>query len=102
MNFFKKFGGAFSYRVSAVGWPHFTGKGFDDDDDDYDDFVVVVVSFSCHTKINWDWWSVFWITVDFGCGSGRLRDSLMEHSTALESIVGVDISRKGLTREAKV
>jgi len=40
--------------------------------------------------------------VDFGCGSGSLLDSLLEHSTTLESIVGVDISRKGLTRAAKV
>ncbi|XP_062189577.1 small RNA 2'-O-methyltransferase [Phragmites australis] len=39
--------------------------------------------------------------VDFGCGSGSLLDSLLEHSTTLEKIVGVDISRKGLTRAAK-
>ncbi|XP_020114657.1 small RNA 2'-O-methyltransferase-like isoform X1 [Ananas comosus] len=40
--------------------------------------------------------------VDFGCGSGSLLDSLMEHTTSLEKIVGVDISRKSLTRAAKV
>ncbi|XXG74659.1 hypothetical protein AAC387_Pa07g3324 [Persea americana] len=40
--------------------------------------------------------------VDFGCGSGSLLDSLLEHPTALEEIVGVDISRKGLTRAAKI
>lgn len=40
--------------------------------------------------------------VDFGCGSGSLLDSLLDHATSLEKIVGVDISRKGLTRAAKV
>lgn len=40
--------------------------------------------------------------VDFGCGSGSLLDSLMNYPTSLEKIVGVDISRKGLTRAAKV
>ncbi|CAN6213187.1 unnamed protein product [Urochloa humidicola] len=39
--------------------------------------------------------------VDFGCGSGSLLDSLLEHPTTLEKLVGVDISRKGLTRAAK-
>ncbi|XP_006657468.1 small RNA 2'-O-methyltransferase [Oryza brachyantha] len=39
--------------------------------------------------------------VDFGCGSGSLLDSLLEHPTSLQKIVGVDISRKGLTRAAK-
>jgi len=39
--------------------------------------------------------------VDFGCGSGTLLDSLLEHPTTLEKLVGVDISRKGLTRAAK-
>ncbi|KAG8083655.1 hypothetical protein GUJ93_ZPchr0016g2580 [Zizania palustris] len=39
--------------------------------------------------------------VDFGCGSGSLLDSLLEHSTTLEKVVGVDISLKGLTRAAK-
>ncbi|XBI99118.1 hypothetical protein VPH35_019266 [Triticum aestivum] len=39
--------------------------------------------------------------VDFGCGSGSLLDSLLEHPTTLEKIVGVDISRKGLTRAGK-
>ncbi|XP_052162550.1 small RNA 2'-O-methyltransferase [Oryza glaberrima] len=39
--------------------------------------------------------------VDFGCGSGSLLDSLLEHPTTLEEVVGVDISRKGLTRAAK-
>ncbi|KAJ0975736.1 hypothetical protein J5N97_017701 [Dioscorea zingiberensis] len=40
--------------------------------------------------------------IDFGCGSGSLLDSLLEHSTTLEKIVGVDISVKGLTRAAKI
>ncbi|KAM0950721.1 putative Methyltransferase domain, HEN1, double-stranded RNA binding domain 2 [Dioscorea sansibarensis] len=40
--------------------------------------------------------------VDFGCGAGSLLDSLLEHSTTLEKIVGVDISVKGLTRAAKI
>ncbi|XP_074570629.1 small RNA 2'-O-methyltransferase isoform X2 [Curcuma longa] len=40
--------------------------------------------------------------VDFGCGSGSLLDSLLDHATSLEKIVGVDISRKGLTRAAKI
>nr|CAB3455757.1 unnamed protein product [Digitaria exilis] len=41
------------------------------------------------------------VKVDFGCGSGSLLDSLLEHPTTLEKLVGVDISRKGLTRAAK-
>ncbi|XP_058100049.1 small RNA 2'-O-methyltransferase isoform X2 [Magnolia sinica] len=40
--------------------------------------------------------------VDFGCGSGSLLDSLLEHPTALEKIVGVDISWKSLCRAAKI
>lgn len=40
--------------------------------------------------------------VDFGCGSGSLLDSLLEHTTSLETIVGVDLSRKSLTRAAKI
>ncbi|KAF6139508.1 hypothetical protein GIB67_015465 [Kingdonia uniflora] len=40
--------------------------------------------------------------VDFGCGSGSLLDSLLDHPTTLEKIVGVDISRKSLGRAAKV
>ncbi|PIA31125.1 hypothetical protein AQUCO_05200014v1 [Aquilegia coerulea] len=40
--------------------------------------------------------------VDFGCGSGSLLESLMSYPTSLEKIVGVDISRKGLARAAKV
>ncbi|XP_043689681.1 small RNA 2'-O-methyltransferase-like [Telopea speciosissima] len=39
--------------------------------------------------------------VDFGCGSGSLLDSLLDMSTSLEKIVGVDISRKSLSRAAK-
>lgn len=39
--------------------------------------------------------------VDFGCGSGSLLDSLLEHTTTLERIVGVDISVKALTHAAK-
>ncbi|XP_077243893.1 small RNA 2'-O-methyltransferase-like isoform X2 [Tasmannia lanceolata] len=40
--------------------------------------------------------------VDFGCGSGSLLDSLLELPTALEKIVGVDLSRKSLCRAAKI
>ncbi|XP_022896891.1 small RNA 2'-O-methyltransferase-like isoform X1 [Olea europaea var. sylvestris] len=39
--------------------------------------------------------------VDFGCGSGSLLDSLLDYSTSLEKIAGVDISGKGLARAAK-
>lgn len=40
--------------------------------------------------------------VDFGCGSGSLLDSLLDHSTTLEKVAGVDISRKSLIRAAKI
>ncbi|KAF3332305.1 small RNA 2'-O-methyltransferase-like isoform X1 [Carex littledalei] len=40
--------------------------------------------------------------VDFGCGSGSLLDSLLDHNTCLEKLVGVDISVRSLTRAAKV
>ncbi|GAV65633.1 dsrm domain-containing protein/Methyltransf_23 domain-containing protein [Cephalotus follicularis] len=40
--------------------------------------------------------------VDFGCGSGSLLDSLLDYPTALEKIVGVDISHKSLSRAAKM
>ncbi|KAI9122496.1 hypothetical protein K1719_006336 [Acacia pycnantha] len=40
--------------------------------------------------------------VDFGCGSGSLLEALLNYSTSLEKIVGVDISLKGLARAAKV
>ncbi|KAL9452885.1 hypothetical protein AB3S75_008634 [Citrus x aurantiifolia] len=40
--------------------------------------------------------------VDFGCGSGSLLDSLLDYPTALEKIVGVDISQKSLSRAAKI
>lgn len=40
--------------------------------------------------------------VDFGCGSGSLLDSLLDHTTTLEKVAGVDISRKSLIRAAKV
>ncbi|CAL9192459.1 unnamed protein product [Musa hybrid cultivar] len=40
--------------------------------------------------------------VDFGCGSGSLLNSLLEHTTTLEKIVGVDISQKSLARAAKI
>lgn len=40
--------------------------------------------------------------VDFGCGSGSLLESLLDYSTSLRTIVGVDISQKGLTRAAKI
>ncbi|XP_020518606.1 small RNA 2'-O-methyltransferase [Amborella trichopoda] len=39
--------------------------------------------------------------VDFGCGSGGLFDGLFDHTTVLEKVVGVDLSRRGLTRAAK-
>ncbi|CAH2078414.1 unnamed protein product [Thlaspi arvense] len=40
--------------------------------------------------------------VDFGCGSGDLLDSLLDHQTSLQTIVGVDISQKALARAAKM
>ncbi|XP_048229208.1 small RNA 2'-O-methyltransferase isoform X1 [Ricinus communis] len=40
--------------------------------------------------------------VDFGCGSGSLLDSLLDYSTSLEKVVGVDISQKSLSRAAKI
>ncbi|KAK7267183.1 hypothetical protein RIF29_19848 [Crotalaria pallida] len=40
--------------------------------------------------------------LDFGCGSGSLLDALLNYSTSLEKIAGVDISQKGLIRAAKV
>ncbi|KAJ7969133.1 Small RNA 2'-O-methyltransferase [Quillaja saponaria] len=40
--------------------------------------------------------------VDFGCGSGSLLDSLLNYQTSLETIIGVDISQKSLSRAAKV
>ncbi|KAK9085858.1 hypothetical protein Sjap_026269 [Stephania japonica] len=40
--------------------------------------------------------------VDFGCGSGSLLESLMDYPTALQKMVGVDISKKSLSRAAKV
>lgn len=40
--------------------------------------------------------------IDFGCGSGSLLDQLIDYTTSLETVVGVDISRKGLVRAAKV
>ncbi|XP_010537614.1 PREDICTED: small RNA 2'-O-methyltransferase [Tarenaya hassleriana] len=40
--------------------------------------------------------------VDFGCGSGSLLNSLLDYPTSLETIVGVDISPKGLARAAKM
>ncbi|KAF2317921.1 hypothetical protein GH714_041243 [Hevea brasiliensis] len=42
------------------------------------------------------------LTVDFGCGSGSLLDSLLDYPTSLEKIVGVDISQKSLSRAAKI
>lgn len=39
---------------------------------------------------------------DFGCGSGSLLDSLLDYPTTLQTIIGVDISPKGLARAAKV
>ncbi|XVF23082.1 hypothetical protein REPUB_Repub13aG0007300 [Reevesia pubescens] len=40
--------------------------------------------------------------VDFGCGSGSLLESLLDYPNSLETIVGVDISQKSLSRAAKV
>lgn len=40
--------------------------------------------------------------VDFGCGSGSLLEFLSDHTTTIEKIVGVDLSRKSLIRSAKV
>ncbi|XP_008812123.2 small RNA 2'-O-methyltransferase [Phoenix dactylifera] len=40
--------------------------------------------------------------VDFGCGSGSLLELLVERTTTLEKIVGVDLSRKSLIRAAKI
>ncbi|XP_010439550.1 PREDICTED: small RNA 2'-O-methyltransferase-like [Camelina sativa] len=40
--------------------------------------------------------------VDFGCGSGSLLDSLLDYPTSLQTIIGVDISPKGLARAAKM
>ncbi|VVB12259.1 unnamed protein product [Arabis nemorensis] len=40
--------------------------------------------------------------VDFGCGSGSLLDSLLDCPTSLQTIIGVDISQKGLARAAKM
>lgn len=39
--------------------------------------------------------------VDLGCGSGSLLDAVVDHSTDLEHIAGVDISLKSLLRAAK-
>ncbi|KAG2318496.1 hypothetical protein Bca52824_011709 [Brassica carinata] len=40
--------------------------------------------------------------VDFGCRSGSLLESLLDYPTSLHTIIGVDISQKGLTRAAKM
>ncbi|PKA53570.1 Small RNA 2'-O-methyltransferase [Apostasia shenzhenica] len=40
--------------------------------------------------------------VDFGCGSGSLLNLLLDHTTTLGTIAGVDISRRSLIRAAKV
>jgi len=45
---------------------------------------------------------LFLLQVDFGCGSGSLLDSLLDYPTSLQTIIGVDISPKGLARAAKV
>ncbi|KAK2981401.1 hypothetical protein RJ640_017989, partial [Escallonia rubra] len=55
------------------------------------DYAVQHIRESCATSL-----------VDFGCGSGSLLDSLLDYSTSLEKIVGVDISQKALTRAAKI
>ncbi|KAL7211264.1 hypothetical protein ACSBR2_014195 [Camellia fascicularis] len=55
------------------------------------EYAVQQIKESCATSL-----------VDFGCGSGSLLDSLLEYPTSLEKIVGVDLSRKSLTRAAKI
>ncbi|KAK1282639.1 Small RNA 2'-O-methyltransferase [Acorus calamus] len=40
--------------------------------------------------------------LNFGCGSGSLLESLLEHKTTLQKIVGVDLSKKSLSRAAKM
>ncbi|XAR50966.1 Peptidylprolyl isomerase [Bertholletia excelsa] len=55
------------------------------------EYALMHIKQSCATSL-----------VDFGCGSGSLLDSLLEYQTSLETVVGVDISQKGLIRAAKV
>ncbi|XP_055961166.1 small RNA 2'-O-methyltransferase-like isoform X2 [Mercurialis annua] len=55
------------------------------------EYAVQQIKNSCATTL-----------VDFGCGSGSLLDSLLDYSTSLEKVVGVDISPKALTRAAKI
>ncbi|XWS11515.1 hypothetical protein CRYUN_Cryun37aG0004700 [Craigia yunnanensis] len=55
------------------------------------EYAVQHIKKSCATSL-----------VDFGCGSGSLLESLLDYPTSLETIVGVDISQKGLSRAAKV
>ena len=45
---------------------------------------------------------MFIFQVDFGCGSGSLLDSLLEHRRVLEQIITAGIARKGLIGEAEV
>ncbi|KAE8735713.1 Double-stranded RNA binding protein-related / DsRBD protein-related, putative isoform 2 [Hibiscus syriacus] len=55
------------------------------------EYAVQQIKQSCVTSL-----------VDFGCGSGSLLESLLEYPTSLETIAGVDISQKSLSRAAKV
>ncbi|OMO83239.1 Double-stranded RNA-binding protein [Corchorus capsularis] len=55
------------------------------------EYAVQHIKDSCATSL-----------VDFGCGSGSLLESLLDYPTSLETIVGVDISQKSLSRAAKV
>ncbi|PAN09569.1 hypothetical protein PAHAL_2G034100 [Panicum hallii] len=44
---------------------------------------------------------MFIFQVDFGCVSGILLDSLLEHGSVLEEIITAGIARKGLIGEAE-
>ncbi|KAM5587448.1 small RNA 2'-O-methyltransferase-like [Rosa sericea] len=55
------------------------------------EYAVQSIKESCATTL-----------VDFGCGSGSLLDSLLNYTTSLEKIAGVDLSQKSLTRAAKI
>lgn len=65
----------------------------------FESFTFVSVSFVpyCYTLHLYSL-----LQADFGCGSGSLLDSLLDYPTSLQSIIGVDISPKGLARAAKV
>lgn len=74
---------------------------------DFDATSLVNISLPClfnsvFQLLYYDFTSLLALKVDFGCGSGSLLDSLLDFSTSLQRIVGVDISLKGLSRAAKV